>query len=229
MLYLHETIDIRGDGARPYMEGVLERARHSEKAGISRLVGTWQVVGSTHRWPRVVNLWELDGWEHWARSLERQFDPAKKDAHLAPWWSSMVRYRRGGFDRILEPVWFSPRRSDLESRGYKGSVVEQQLCRVPAQWQEIFFEEVSASLVPLLEANAVQLIGAYRAVMRADEVLLLWLAETFRGLCAWKQRCGGDQAYVAWLQRQNAWRVRVETLWLVPFPGSLLSPATVVA
>ena len=63
MLYLHEIIDIVGTGQQAYLQTVGERARHSEREGISRLMGTWKVIGSTNRWPRVVNLWEMDGWD----------------------------------------------------------------------------------------------------------------------------------------------------------------------
>jgi hypothetical protein len=88
MLYLHEIIDIVGTGQESYLQTVGERGRHSEREGISRLMGTWKVIGSTNRWPRVVNLWEMDGWGQWAETLERQFLPGKVDAALAPWWAN---------------------------------------------------------------------------------------------------------------------------------------------
>ena len=116
MLYLHEIIDIVGTGQEAYLDSVGERARHSGAAGISGLMGTWKVIGSTHRWPAVVNLWEMEGWEHWADTLERQFLPEKKDAHLAPWWAKATQWRSGGFDRILEPAPYSPTRQLLQER-----------------------------------------------------------------------------------------------------------------
>ena len=45
MLYLHEIIDIIGDGQQAYLDTVGERAAHSEREGISRLMGTWRVIG----------------------------------------------------------------------------------------------------------------------------------------------------------------------------------------
>ena len=104
MLYLHEIIDIVGTGQESYLQTVGERGRHSEREGISRLMGTWKVIGSTNRWPRVVNMWEMDGWGQWAETLERQFLPGKVDAALAPWWAKATEWRSGGFDRILEPA-----------------------------------------------------------------------------------------------------------------------------
>ena len=49
MLYLHEIIDIVGTGQESYLATVAERARHSTGEGMSRLAGTWKVIGSTNR------------------------------------------------------------------------------------------------------------------------------------------------------------------------------------
>src|SRR5262245_40383026 len=108
MLYLHEIIDIVGTGQEKYMQTVIERDAYSQGENISRLAGCWKVIGSTNRWPRVVNLWEMDSWAHWAGSLERQFLPQKIDRELAPWWAKATEWRSGGFDRILEPAAYSP-------------------------------------------------------------------------------------------------------------------------
>ncbi|GIW41986.1 MAG: hypothetical protein KatS3mg076_2563 [Candidatus Binatia bacterium] len=78
MLYLHEIIDIVGTGQEPYLDTVGERARHSEQEGISRLAGSWKVVGSTNRWPRVVNLWEMDGWSAVGAKPRAAIPPGKK-------------------------------------------------------------------------------------------------------------------------------------------------------
>src|SRR5438067_12540964 len=55
MLFLHEVIDIVGEGARRYMELT---ERFDTEAAADRgltLFGTWQVVGVTGRWPQVVD------------------------------------------------------------------------------------------------------------------------------------------------------------------------------
>lgn len=224
MLYLHETIDIRGDGAQAYMQGVLERAKHSERNGISRLVGTWQVIGSTYRWPRVVNLWEMDGWQHWAQGLGRQFDPKSADPHLRSWWKSMVQYRYGGFDRILRAAAFSPTRTVLEARGCRGWVTEQQTYQLSRQLCRIFLEELAATLAPVLTSRGIHLVGAYSVVHRPGEVVVLWVANEFSTLCSWYEQRENILQWQAWQQRLAFWGVEEEICWLVPFPGTLLWP-----
>ena len=82
-------------------------------------MGTWKVIGSTNRWPRVVNMWEMDGWDHWAESLERQFFPSKKDPALAPWWAKATEWRSGGFDRICEPTASGPTCAEMQQNGFE--------------------------------------------------------------------------------------------------------------
>src|SRR5437870_4741599 len=89
-LYLHETIHIVGTGSEAYKRHTGTR-RPSGPAG--RLVGTWQQSGSTGEWPRVVNLWEMDGWSGWGQLLEHQYGGEGQPAALAQWWSEAARLR----------------------------------------------------------------------------------------------------------------------------------------
>lgn len=224
-LYLHETIDIRADGSDAYLRGVLERARYSEAQGISRLVSAWQVVGSTHRWPRVINLWEMEGWAHWAGALERQFTAEHKDPHLGPWWREMVRYRRGGFDRILLPASFSPTYSDLRSSGRLAGAGEQTVYRGPAGTEDDLLEEICTTLVAIRRRRGIWLIGAYRAALRSGEVILLWAARDFATLCAEADASTTDGSWQAWRRRLARLGFRWESLWLSPAASTLLRPA----
>lgn len=220
MLYLHETIRIRGEGSEGYLRAVQERARHSAEQGISRLLGAWRVIGSTGRWPRAVNLWEMDGWEHWAASLERQFLPERKDPHLAPWWRDMLRYRSGGFDRILEALPGSLDYATLVASGRRAWVVEQTifLCAPGSECSVI--EEAIEAERRQREAEKMWLLGAYKAPLRPGEGLLLWAAPTFAVLCRWWERSSRNP----WWQRLRQLEARAEVCWLVPAEGSLLDP-----
>src|SRR5262249_36843526 len=201
MLYLHEIIDIIGDGQQAYLDTVAERARHSEEAGISRLMGTWKVIGSTNRWPRVVNLWEMDGWSHWAASLERQFLPSKQDAHLAPWWSKATQWRSGGFDRILEPAAYSPTREQLRTQRFTAWVCVHRLVRLVPGRRDAYLDAVGRILRPLLESRGLVLFGAYAVPMRSDEAVVVWAATDFRQLCRLYQGRNADAKLQKWNTR----------------------------
>lgn len=224
MLYLHEIIDIVGTGQEAYLDTVGERARHSQDKAISRLVGTWKVIGSTNRWPRVVNLWEMDSWQHWAETLERQFLPEKKDPELAPWWAKATQWRSGGFDRILEPSAYSPTCAELRTRHLKAWVCVHTLVRLLPGRREEYLTAVGKVLRPLLEMRGLTLMGAYSVPMRSDEALILWAAPDFRALCALYENRGHDAGLQEWTASAGKLRKKVETMWLVPSTHCFFHP-----
>ncbi len=224
MLYLHEIIDIIGTGQEAYLDTVGERAAHSGSQGISRLVGTWKVIGSTHRWPRVVNLWEMDSWQHWAEALERQHFPEKKDPSLAPWWAQVTQWRSGGFDRILEPSPYSPTLAQLRARDLKAWVCLHTIVRLFPGKADAYLTAVGDTLRPLLEARGLTLLGAYAVPMRSDEALILWAAPDFRSLCAVYDDRKRDVGLQQWTTRVTALRRQADTMWLVPSTHCFFHP-----
>jgi len=224
MLYLHEIIDIIGTGQEAYLDTVAERAGHSTGEGISRLVGTWKVIGSTNRWPRVVNLWEMDGWQHWAETLERQHFPEKKDAALAPWWAQATQWRSGGFDRILEPAPYSPTQSQLRATGFKAWACVHTIVRLYPGKAGEYLGGVGEMLRPALEARGLTLMGAYSVPMRSDEVIILWAAPDFRRLSALYENRRSDASLREWATRTAQLRRKFDTMWLVPSTHCFFHP-----
>lgn len=224
MLYLHEIIDIIGTGQAAYMKTVVERAKHSQAEGISRLVGCWKVIGSTNRWPRVVNLWEMDSWAHWARTLERQFLPEKKDAALAPWWAKAAEWRSGGFDRILEPAAYSPTCAQLQQSGLRAWVCVHTIARTSPGKSGAYLEAVGSTVQPALERQGITLFGAYKAPMRSDEVVVLWAAADFARACELFAQREEVPALRALADLEADLQVKAETMWLVPAEECFFHP-----
>jgi hypothetical protein len=224
MLYLHEIIDIVGTGQASYLASVAERARHSSGEGISRLMGTWKVIGSTNRWPRVVNMWEMESWAHWAESLERQFLPQKVDRDLAPWWAKATEWRSGGFDRILEPTRYSPTCRTLREGGLKAWVCVHTIARLVPGRCDAYLAAVGGELRPALEARGLTLMGAYAVPMRSDEAVVLWGAPDFRQLCRLYAERDRDPNLQRWGARALEWRQSANTMWLVPSSDCFFHP-----
>jgi hypothetical protein len=224
MLYLHEIIDIVGTGQEPYMQTVTERARHSEGQGISRLMGCWKVIGSTNRWPQVVNLWEMDGWSHWARALERQFVPEKKDPALGPWWAKATEWRSGGFDRILEPAPYAPTLRELEAAKLRAWVFVHTIARARPGRGEQYLQAVGKLLRPVFEKSALSLFGAYRVPMRRDEVVLIWASADFAQACRIFESRNQGADLQQWNEAENDLLSESETMWLVPAEACFFHP-----
>ncbi|HYD48124.1 MAG TPA: hypothetical protein VEB21_07250, partial [Terriglobales bacterium] len=193
--------------------------------GISRLMGTWKVIGSTNRWPRVINLWEMDGWDHWAQALERQFLPEKQDEQLAPWWTKATEWRSGGFDRILVPEPWSPSRDQLRAEAQRAWVCTHTIVRLITGKQPNYLDIVASELRPLLERRGLWLFGAYSAPMRSDEAILIWAAPDFRALCDLYAAWESDSELQAYSKRVAALEQESETMWMVPSHDCFFHPS----
>ena len=105
-VYIHEFIDIIGHNRARYMHHMtanwvpVARAERNQQC-----FGVWATVGSTGRWPEVVNMWELDGWPGLVANFSHELVGAgAQDTSLAEWWSVAASLRRGGVDRIVVPA-----------------------------------------------------------------------------------------------------------------------------
>ena len=79
-VYIHEFIDIIGHNRARYMHHMTANWCPVAREERNQLCfGVWGTVGSTGRWPEVVNMWELDGWD----GLVGQLRPRVRPRHAA--------------------------------------------------------------------------------------------------------------------------------------------------
>ena len=186
-VYIHELIDIRGAGRARYMHhmtanwGPIGRAERDQLCA-----GVWATIGSTGRWPQVVNLWEYDSWAALGRNFDTELvGDGLQDPSLAEWWAVAAELRSGGEDRLLVAADFSPSTAALMSSaaedaraGYSHEIVP---CRPGAAGE--LLDEVRRSGLEVHRAVGRSLVGAYRrALCDDDEVVLIW---SFASWHAW--------------------------------------------
>jgi hypothetical protein len=221
-LYLHETIHIVGTGSEAYKRHTGERTA-SGPAGA--LVGTWQQSGSTGDWPRVINLWEMDGWDGWAEILAYQYAPrAGQPPALRTWWTQATRYRSGGFDRILEPAPWSPTRDELVARGVRGRAFIQEIATVAPGRAEDYLEAVAREWVPVASRRGLTLAGAYRTAMRDTEAVLLWSVPTLADFTRHFADVRTSADTSSWAERARAWRTDYRETLLIPSVWCVMHP-----
>lgn len=221
-LYLHETIHILGTGSEAYKRHTGER-RPMGPAGV--LVGTWQQSGSTGAWPRVVNLWEMRGWDDWADILEYQYAGTAQPPRLRKWWAQAAEHRSGGFDRILEPMPWSPTRDELTARNVRGRASLQEIATVRPGAASAYLDAVAEEWMPAAERRGTVLIGAWRTAMRDTEAVLLWALPTLRAFTAELSARARDDDGRAWAERARTWRVDFRETLLVPSQWCVVHPA----
>ena len=130
-VFVHETIDIVGQGQYDYMEMVnREPAQHMPD--MTSLQGTFYVLGfGGGRWPQVINIWDCgeDGWDGWGRNLDR-LNLKRRKAFYGDWWDEAAQWRTGGFDRVCAGVPESLTTRQIEERGIKGTLFLNEVLSV---------------------------------------------------------------------------------------------------
>lgn len=186
-VYIHELIDIIGHHRAEYMYHMTANWGPIGRAERDQLCfGVWGVVGSTGRWPQVVNLWEYADWEALGRNFEVELTGAGlQDPSLSDWWARAAEFRSGGFDRILVAPDWSPSVADHEAAfggtPPAGYVHETVTCR-PGTAGELL-DRVRVGGVDAHAAGGLRLAGAFaRAMANDDECILIW---SFAGWAAW--------------------------------------------
>lgn len=179
-----------------------------------KLFGTFQVVGMTGRWPQVINLWAIDGWEGWRRSLVAANIKREENRALKDWWDDAYKHRSGGFDRLLVAHASQPTRGELfvhEISKVKPGAGPDYLAALQERW------------APVAGEHGHTLVGGYEVLFTDVEVVTIW-ATSLDDHIAFES--GPDERVAAWRSASRefltAWREEL----MVPGPGSPLAPDT---
>lgn len=196
-VYIHEFIDIIGHNRARYMHHMT--ANWCPVARVERnqlCLGVWGTVGSTGRWPEVVNMWELDGWDGLVANFAHEITGAgHQDPSLAEWWAVAASLRRGGVDRIVVPEPWTRPVEQLVADGVRGEVYAHELVSVPAGRAPELLSAVHDEAVAAHAELGLELVGAYRVTgVNDSEAILIW------ALPSW----------AAWAALEQAWLVAAE-------------------
>jgi hypothetical protein len=176
-VYIHEFIDIIGPNRANYMQHMTANFSPMAQEMRNQLCyGVWGVVGSTGRWPQVVNIWEEEGLDGLARSFRHELNhPTLQDPQLATWWTKAAEFRSGGRDRLLAPApWTNPI-GELCRDQITGEAYAHELIEVPPGASTEFLGLVRDEAVRAYGEFGWQLCGAWETMMINDsECILLW-------------------------------------------------------
>lgn len=176
-VYIHEFITITKHNRARYMHHMTANWSPIAQQERNQLCyGVWGTVGSTGRWPQVVNIWEEDGFDSLARSFGRETGGAgMQDPALAKWWAAAADLRSGGFDRILVPHPQTKTITQLCADGERAVTYAHELIQVERGLPTAFLDSAVAAGDAVRDRLGWRLVGAWRTAMVADdECLLLW-------------------------------------------------------
>jgi len=177
-VYIHEFVDVLGTERARYQHHMT--ANWCPEAGPLRrqqCFGVFSVVGSTGRWPQVVNLWEYAGWEDLAHNFEVELvGPSHRDPMLAECWEQAATFRTGGHDRILVAHPDSPSIESWQERGGTGAVAYvHEILKCRAGRATDLCDAVAGPATEDHSRFGLELVGAFRTAMSADdEVVGMW-------------------------------------------------------
>jgi hypothetical protein len=175
-VYIHEFVDVDGTKRAHYQHHMT--ANWCPEAGPlrrQRCFGVFSVVGSTGRWPQVVNLWEYDSWDDLAHNFSVELvGHGHRDPMLEQWWAQAASFRSGGHDRILLAHHGSPGIEHWCERGGTGAVAYvHEIVTTDARRAPELLDAVLDTRDDLHERFGVELVGAFRTAMRADDELVV--------------------------------------------------------
>ncbi|MGH9113849.1 MAG: NIPSNAP family containing protein [Acidimicrobiales bacterium] len=174
---IHEFIDIVGHNRAKYMHHMTANwVPLARKERNQLCFGVWGTVGSTGRWPEVVNMWELDGWDGLTGNLRHELSHGSlQDPSLAEWWALAASLRRGGVDRIVVPEPWTRSIEQLVADGVRGVLYSHELVTLPPGAAPDFLAAFAAEGVPAHETLGLELVGAFRVAMVNDsEAIVIW-------------------------------------------------------
>lgn len=206
-VYIHELIDIRGHNRAKYMHhmtanwvpvAIRERNQYC--------YGVWGTVGSTGRWPEVVNMWELDGWDGLVKNFEHEFaHPSLQDPALAEWWAQAAHFRRGGVDRILVPAPWTRSIDELLRDGVRGELYAHELVTLRPGTASDYLDALRDEGRAAVEQLGMELVGAFRVEMINDsECVTIWAIPDWPTWAEFERAQRGD--------RLRLWRVTLDAL-----------------
>jgi hypothetical protein len=216
MLYQHETIDVVPGKLDEYV-AALERLwlPVAQKRNL-RLLGFWQTIGSTGRWPEAIAIWEIDDWTHFAKLRESQYEDAHRDKGLAEWIAKAWQWRSGGFDRILLPGPGCPTLKELLAKNVRGRIFLHEIVQcVPGKVPE-YVASVIKDYYPIAERRGLQPVGTYRVAMRNAEAVNVWAVKDWQAWAHLQESQPRDAEFQRWMREQMSLRTDWESKLMTP-------------
>ena len=233
-VFVHETIDIVGQGQYAYMEH-LGQDPVQRMPDMTSLQGSFYVLGfGGGRWPQVVNIWDCGdlGWDGWGTNLDR-LNLKRRKAFYGDWWDTAAQWRSGGFDRVCAGVPGSPTTADIEAAGIRGTLFVNEVLGVRPGTQIEFLERVVTERAPMMAAHGIVATGLWEVVNNVHEVVMVWATsvdawvgyqrdrDTTRGL---DDTGTADPAITEWDTVAAAYVTTGDTHVMTPLPGTVYGP-----
>lgn len=233
-LYLHEVVDIVGQGQYDYMAHAAKEPTNAMPDMLT-LQGTFFVCAmGGGRWPQVINIWDVGaaGWQGWAANVDR-LNLKRRNAFYGDWWDQAAQWRTGGFDRLCGAVPGSPSTAELAAEGVRGTLFVHQLLTVRPGSALDYLAAVVGEQAPLWREYGHEPTGIYEVLGNQHEVVVVWatsIADQTRmranrdAACGFGDQGDPDERLLGWEQVSAAFVTGGDTHLMTPMPGTVYGP-----
>ena len=233
-LYLHEVVDVIGQGQYDYMEHLWQDPvlRMPEMFGLQ---GSFYVCAAGGgRWPQVINIWDIGskGWSGWASNVDRM-NLKRRKAFYTDWWDKAANWRTGGFDRLCAGVPGSPSTPEIIEAGIKGTLFVHELLTVRPGSALEFLAAAVELRTPFMADYGHAATGLYEVTSNQHEVVMVWATDipsqirlrqnrdTTRGLC---DEGDVDERLTDWDRISAQFVTGGDTHLMTPLPRTVYGP-----
>ena len=235
-LYLHETVDIVGQGQYDYMDHA-GREPTNAMPDMLTLQGTFFVCAmGGGRWPQVINIWDVGerGWDGWAANVDR-LNLKRRAAFYGDWWDEASQWRTGGFDRLCGAAPGCPTTPELAGSGVQGTLFVHQLLQIRPGAVLDHLAAVVEEQVPLWREFGHEPTGIYEVLSNQHEAVVVWATSIeahtrLRRARDAARRLPGtseaeaDDRLVGWERTAAEQVVGGDTHIMTPRPGTVYGP-----
>jgi hypothetical protein len=200
-LYLHEFIDIIGQNRAKYMYHMTANFSPMGQEDRNQLCyGVWGVLGSTGRWPEVVNIWELDGIDGAVDYFRFELnDPSMQDPRMAKWWAAAAPLRSGGNDRLMVPAPWTRTIGELCAESVTGELYVHDRLTTRAGTAPEYLELLHDRGLEVHARYGWECAGAWETLMVDEsECFVLWALPTWESWAEHEKARRTDSAQVKW-------------------------------
>jgi hypothetical protein len=222
-LYLHEFIDIIGQNRAQYMYHMTANFSPMGQEDRNQLCyGVWGVLGSTGRWPEVVNIWELDGIDGTVDYFRFELNsPTMQDPRMAKWWAAAAPLRSGGNDRLMAPAPWTRTIGELCADGVRGELYLHDRLRTRPGTAPEYLELLHDRGLDLHAKYGWELAGAWETLMCDEsECFVLWALPTWEMWAEHEKARRTDADQVKWRTAAREFVTDTSRIVLVDAPLS---------
>jgi hypothetical protein len=229
-IYIHELVEITGSNRAKYMHHMTAVWSPVRRDHEQQCLGVWAEVGTTGNWPRVVNMWEQDGWDGLAfhlgyeasgRKTEQKAptELGKMEPEEATWWHKATEYRRSGRDRILLPTPWTRTVDELVADGVRGGLYAHERIFTDRNRSQDYITLVEDHGLAAYRAHGLEPVGVYdNALINGRECFAIWAIPDWPAWAAFEKAWNSDPALVGFQRRMQPFVDRFERRLLTDSP-----------